>query len=168
MPHTLGHGEAYGTYPNGDTYEGEYSHGKRAGKGKLWQNTEGPGGQGTFEGVWKDDRPWEGFSEGLIAPSGRCSTTSSPRCSHPTLLCCCARYTGTIKRGLRDGGGSLFHRDGSVFVGEFRRGEKFQGRVLHEPPLTEGAPGFVDLTALSTVSDMPSFTKGLYETFDAA
>ena len=65
------------------------------------------------------------------------------------------------------GGGSLFLKDGTVFVGEFRRGEKFQGRVLHEPPLTAGVPSFAELTELSTVSDMPSFTKGLYETFDA-
>jgi len=101
-PHTMGFGEAKATYLNGDTYEGEYKEGNRHGKG-LWLQTgePGPAGAGSYEGTWKDDMPGEGFMEGIVG------TIGGPF----------GRYTGPIKAGLREGGGSLFCRDGTVFAG---------------------------------------------------
>lgn len=145
VPDTQDQPMATAAYENGDAYEGHFISGQRAGEGRLCQREAGPAGQGVFEGLWKHDAPWEGTMEGmtLCSPSGR--------------------YTGSMQAGRRHGGGSLFGKDGTVFVGEFRRGEKSHGELLpvvHAPPSTQGVPNFNDVQSLSTVQGIAAAIGG--------
>lgn len=85
-------------YPNGDTYEGQYSYGKRDGFG-VCISKEGS----LYEGYWENDQ---------MEGKGRMIYTNGDV------------FEGVFKQGLPNGKGELKHSDNTGYEGNWVNGEK--------------------------------------------
>ena len=83
---------------NGDTYEGEFVHGVKTGKGLIVSD----GGSTTLEGDWKDNK---------------LDGTGTERKGKKV------RYSGEFKEGKKHGRGVYMLDDGSKYIGEFKNGK---------------------------------------------
>jgi hypothetical protein len=91
-------GQGSETLANGCTYVGQYSQGKRSGKG-VYACPDGY----RVEGNFRDDKPEGRVSETLA--SGQI-------------------YTGDYRNGERDGRGEMKYVDKSIYDGQFRNGQR--------------------------------------------
>lgn len=135
-PHFYTHGVASVEYANGDTYVGEWHHGRREGLGRTSSYS---GSSKVYSGEWK-----AGTREGvgtLEYPNGE-------------------RYVGEFHCGKLEGKGSYQCANGDIYVGEFAEnqfhglgtftkinGDVFEGRVdmglAHGPGIMTYASGEV-------------------------
>ena len=100
-------GKGTATFPNGDTYTGEFVRGNRDGQGVYTYAPAAPPADGdeggaapaqVYDGMWKN-----GAKEGL----GQMTYSSGDR------------YHGLWKNNLREGQGTMYYANGDVYTGEW-------------------------------------------------
>ena len=110
----LFHGQGTYTYPDKSTYEGEWKEGKKHGQG-TWKSE-------SFEyvGEWKDGEQ-----------HGQGTEIYTDDNADPDDLDGQSTYVGEFKDGLPDGGGTETwgngDKDGNKYIGEWKKGEKWEG-----------------------------------------
>eukprot|EP01102_Stenamoeba_stenopodia_P020946 TRINITY_DN8322_c0_g1_i1.p1 TRINITY_DN8322_c0_g1~~TRINITY_DN8322_c0_g1_i1.p1 ORF type:complete len:1150 (+),score=232.72 TRINITY_DN8322_c0_g1_i1:180-3629(+) len=130
------------TYPNGDTYEGEFVNGKRHGKGKYTFSSgdvfEGQHEQGQFSGYgtyrYVNGDVYNGqFKCGVFEGQGVFTGSDyqymgqfskDQMCGRGIITYSCGdRYVGEFQNDLRNGRGTYTYANGSRYDGEFVDGE---------------------------------------------
>lgn len=104
-------GKGVATFPNGDTYEGEYTTGQRHGQGKYTysggppaeEGDEPPPPKGVYEGSWANDKK-QGLGVMVYADG--------------------TKYHGNWERNKFSGQGAFYYANGDIYAGEWARGQK--------------------------------------------
>jgi hypothetical protein len=104
------------TYDSGDTYDGEFVHGKRCGHG-VYMTAAGL----RYEGEWKDDKR-EGY--------GICTYVAKDIDGSSQWT---GTYEGEWKQNLKSGSGTYQYVDGSRYAGQWSEDQKHHVGILIFP-----------------------------------
>ena len=141
-------GKGVATYPNGDTYDGEFVDGVRCGKGVYTYVSKGDAEQevkDAYDGEWKDNLkhgigkqsyPGKGNYYGYWAEGQRHGEGVFTYTSQDV-------YSGNWARGAKEGAGTyVFFDTGMKIVGAWKHGEMAEGKWVY--PNGSSFQGFFD------------------------
>ena len=128
-------GQGVATYPNGDTYDGNFADGSRCGQGTYTVAASGGDGEedvkDTYKGEWLDNEK-NGIGKQTYFGVGDYNGywASGSRQGEGVMIYANQDiYSGLWKNGQKDGQGTyVFKETGMKYVGHFKSGQLVQGK----------------------------------------
>lgn len=141
-------------YPSGNSYEGEWMHNKRNGKGTMyWHKIGSRPTNEKYVGQWKNDLQC-GFGTHIWLDE---------KTENKVLR---NRYVGYWKDGVREGHGIFFYANGGMYIGQWKNnmkdgwgkfiyedGTEFEGRYTKDRLLDTAGPAVTLTAGIQAVSD---------------